>query len=315
MEQTIYSQNDFRNYSELYHHGVLGQKWGKHNGPPYPLDSSVSTGHRLKKSYTNANGDLNDNGKAKRSSIIRQTEASKKVGKVVGGIVGGAAGVGASAAITLTSGFIVPHLQVGITAGAVAGGAKAFESALQKIGDKRLADFDKKVSKEREKKESEEQQKKYSTKEEAQKAAEKQFKDDYNKVINAKTEAERSEAKKQAKADYDKRMKEIDDEFGGSISKAKDQFTKDVDKANKAKTDEEHDRLNRKADEKLSEAVSAKTQYTRSNKQQLLKNAREKDSFDMDFLEVTGDNWSTQKTLSEYSKYLDDPEKYMRTSH
>lgn len=27
-------------YNYLAHHGILGQRWGRHNGPPYPLDAS-----------------------------------------------------------------------------------------------------------------------------------------------------------------------------------------------------------------------------------------------------------------------------------
>lgn len=34
--------------SILEHHGILRQKWGVRNGPPYPLDSSISTGKRLR---------------------------------------------------------------------------------------------------------------------------------------------------------------------------------------------------------------------------------------------------------------------------
>lgn len=33
----------------LAHHGILGMHWGRRNGPPYPLDSKISTGKRLKK--------------------------------------------------------------------------------------------------------------------------------------------------------------------------------------------------------------------------------------------------------------------------
>ena len=34
MNYRIVKSNDY-----LSHHGILGQKWGKKNGPPYPLDA------------------------------------------------------------------------------------------------------------------------------------------------------------------------------------------------------------------------------------------------------------------------------------
>lgn len=33
--------------SELYHHGVKGQKWGIQNGPPYPLDDPLLPGKKI----------------------------------------------------------------------------------------------------------------------------------------------------------------------------------------------------------------------------------------------------------------------------
>lgn len=33
---------------ELYHHGIAGQRWGKRNGPPYPLNSSTKSSSELK---------------------------------------------------------------------------------------------------------------------------------------------------------------------------------------------------------------------------------------------------------------------------
>ena len=62
-EEKVYCSMYSRN-AELYHHGIKGQQWGVQNGPPYPLDSDVSTGKRLKKEasegFSNAKKVTND---------------------------------------------------------------------------------------------------------------------------------------------------------------------------------------------------------------------------------------------------------------
>ena len=39
-DRRLYIKNSHYCGRELYHHGILGQKWGVKNGPPYPLDPS-----------------------------------------------------------------------------------------------------------------------------------------------------------------------------------------------------------------------------------------------------------------------------------
>ena len=51
---------------ELKHHGIPGQKWGKRNGPPYPLDSGGKSG---------------SSGKEHRKTDGKDTEKSKPAHK------------------------------------------------------------------------------------------------------------------------------------------------------------------------------------------------------------------------------------------
>jgi len=96
--------------SDLYHHGILGQKWGRRNGPPYPLGSgrhsaaekkagwtkSLSNGSEKKskyKDYKTASKDMTDSERnkvdkqnikiAKKNAIRAYKDAKKSAGKVM----------------------------------------------------------------------------------------------------------------------------------------------------------------------------------------------------------------------------------------
>lgn len=68
---------------EIYHHGILGQKWGKRNGPPYPLGASDHSASERKagwkKSLYKAVHIVKDNGGVSDTEMRRrQREAGRR---------------------------------------------------------------------------------------------------------------------------------------------------------------------------------------------------------------------------------------------
>lgn len=61
----------------LAHHGIKGQSWGDQNGPPYPLDSQVSSAVKKKKSKSFIQK-LKDKKKGKKLQAARKKKAEEK---------------------------------------------------------------------------------------------------------------------------------------------------------------------------------------------------------------------------------------------
>ena len=59
---------------ELYHHGIKGQKWGKRNGPPYPLDAAAHSPSEKKAGW-------------KKSLSARRARSADKTRKAVDSII------------------------------------------------------------------------------------------------------------------------------------------------------------------------------------------------------------------------------------
>ena len=60
-------------YNELYHHGILGQKWGQKNGPPYPLSGGSFSRSEAEKIY--------EERKKKKNSIYNKKHFDKVIEK------------------------------------------------------------------------------------------------------------------------------------------------------------------------------------------------------------------------------------------
>ena len=62
----------------LYHHGVLGQKWGKQNGPPYPIAASAHSASEKKAGWRKSlSGDSSAKDYTKRNSALASKYKTK----------------------------------------------------------------------------------------------------------------------------------------------------------------------------------------------------------------------------------------------
>ena len=64
---------------ELYHHGIRGQKWGKQNGPPYPLSAGSHSAAEKKAGWRDSLNSSGSKAQGSKKSVSKQGRVNKAV--------------------------------------------------------------------------------------------------------------------------------------------------------------------------------------------------------------------------------------------
>lgn len=79
-------QYNYTYSSSLCRHGILGQKWGKRNGPPYPLGSSKHSASEKKAGWQKSLSNNKNKSKSLTSNGKKEYTNSKKINKALSSI-------------------------------------------------------------------------------------------------------------------------------------------------------------------------------------------------------------------------------------
>lgn len=122
--------------NELYHHGVSGMKWGKRNGPPYPLNAEGKADLRAQKKAARVeNKELGKQVKEsqvyKNNKMMNQMRAKKRVQRdtAIGGLASAAVGFAAGGPVGAAAGIIGGALVSSIASSTVNKGRQIYENS------------------------------------------------------------------------------------------------------------------------------------------------------------------------------------------